>query len=76
MSGDMDFLLEEPQGSAPRADAYRWATVTQVAPPRIRLDGEQLPIESEPVTLCPLQVGDRAWVQIHGRMMIILGVAE
>lgn len=69
----MDFLLPGP---ASPADTYRWATVTQVDPPRIRLDGEPLPIESEPVTLCPLRLDCRVWVQFHGRMMIILGVAE
>lgn len=73
MSDGLDFLLEPP---APPADTYRWATVTSVGPIRIRLDGDPAPVESEPTTLCPLQVGDRAWVQIHGRMMIILGVAE
>lgn len=73
MTDGLDFLLEPP---APPADTYRWATVTQLDPIRIRLDGDELPVESEPVTLAPLAVGNRAWVQIHGRMMIILGVAE
>lgn len=73
MSDGLDFLLEPP---APPADTYRWATVTGLNPIRIRLDGDELPVESEPVTLCPLRLGCRVWVQIHGRMMIILGVAE
>ncbi len=74
MSDGLDFLLEPPP--PPPADTYRWATVTQLAPIRIQLDGDPAPVASEPVTLCPLRLGCRVWVQIHGRMMIILGVAE
>lgn len=73
MSDGLDFLLEPPP---PPADTYRWATVASLAPIRIRLDGDETPVESEPVTLAPLAVGNRVWVQIHGRMMVILGVAQ
>lgn len=69
----MDFLLPEP---APPADTYQWATVTQVDPPRIRLDAEDVPLEAEPEALCPLHLGGRVWVQFHGRMMIILGIKQ
>jgi len=72
MTGAFDELLPEPAGTA---DTYRWARVTQLSPIRIRLDGDTEPVESTPDSLCPLQVGDRVWVQFHGRAMIILGVS-
>ena len=68
-----DDLLPGPEEGT--RDTYRWATVTSVAPIRVRLDGDTDPVASEPVTLCPLRLGCRVWVQFHGRMMIILGVA-
>lgn len=73
MTDGLDFLLEPP---APPADTYRWATVTSVAPLRIRFDGDTAPVASEPDTLVMVQVGQRVWVQIHGRMMIILGASQ
>ena len=72
-SGDMDFLLPEP---GPKPDTYRWATVTSVSPMRIRFDGEPEPLASEPVKLAPVAVGNRVWVQIHGRAMISLGASQ
>lgn len=72
MTDAFDELLPEPAGTT---TGYRWATVTQLAPIRIRLDGDTLPVESTPDALCPLQVGDRVWVQFHGRAMIILGAS-
>lgn len=71
-SGDMDFLLPEP---GPKPDTYRWATVTGVSPTRIRLDGEPEPLASTPVKLVPVAVGNRVWVQFHGRALVILGVS-
>lgn len=73
MSNGLDFLLPEPNGRP--ADTYRWATVTSVSPTRIRFDGEPEPLASEPVKLAPVAVGNRVWVQIHGRAMIILGAS-
>lgn len=71
MNDGLDFLLEPP---APPADSYRWATVTQVTPEvRIRFDGEPDAVPSAPSKLTTVAVGNRVWVQIHGRSMIILG---
>lgn len=73
MSDGLDFLLEPP---APPADTYRWATVTSINPIRIQLDGDPAPVESEPDTLQTVAVGNRVWVQVHGRQMVILGAAK
>lgn len=73
MSNALDFLLDP----APEpADTYRWATVTGIGPLRIRLDGEAEPLAATPAAICPLQLGDRVWVQIHGRQMVVLGAHQ
>lgn len=74
MNNGLDFLLEPPPG--PPADTYRWATVTGIGPLRIRLDGEEDPLQATPAAICPLSLGDRVWVQFHGRQMVILGAHQ
>lgn len=62
-----------------------WATVTGLAPLRIRLDGESTALPYTPDTLVgPLVVSDRVWVTFAinaepsflGRRAIIIGVAD
>lgn len=57
-------------------NTYRWATVTQASPLRVRLDGDtnELPITPESlVDPYLLVVGQRVWLQLFGRRIIILG---
>lgn len=71
---DLDFLLPDPDGD--RADSWRWATVTQASPLRVRLDGDTTALPVTPDALVGgASVGRRVWVQIAGRRVIIHGVA-
>lgn len=55
---------------------WRWATVTQIDPLRIRLDGEANPLPITPDSLTSdLFPGDRVWVQYYGRDLIVTGSA-
>lgn len=59
-------------------NTYRWATVTDDDPLRVRLDGDTAELPITPETLVSptiLSVGDRVWVQMFGRRIIVLGVA-
>lgn len=56
---------------------YRWATVTQTDPLRIRLDGDTtaLPVTPENLTGEEQAVGARVWVQFYGRRILVLGAS-
>lgn len=73
MRHELDFLLHEPERSP---DNFRWATVTATSPIRVRFDGDTEPTGATPTTLAPVSVGDRVWVQHHGRAIIIIGVRQ
>ena len=65
------FLLTRPGATD---SAWGWATVTQVAPIRIRLDGTASAQDATPQSLVSgLVVNDRVWVQIAGRRLVIHG---
>lgn len=68
-----DIFLPPPP---PEVPAYSLGTVTSAAPRRVRLDGETAAVDADPITLAPLAVGDRVWVQIHRRQIIVLGVVQ
>jgi len=70
---NLDLLL--PAGSTDNGDSWYWATVTQVSPLRVRLDGDDaaLPITPESLTY-GLTVGKRVWVQMAGHRVIVHGV--
>lgn len=72
-SNPFDGLLEPPP---PPMDTYRFATVTSTSPLRIRLDGDDDPVASTPVTLAVVSISDRVWVQLHAKQLIILGVVN
>lgn len=72
MSDRLDFLLDPPTGIT---NSFRWATVTSVSPLRIRLDGESEPLATSPAALAAVQPGNRVWVQLYGRQVVILGRA-
>lgn len=66
----------QPQ-STQSLSAFRWATVTQVSPLRIRLDGDtaELALTPESLLQVVLEVDQRVWVQLYGRRVIVLGVS-
>lgn len=70
---DMDLLLPKP---APRRESWRWATVTQVSPLRVRLDGDAAPLTVTPDRLVTVTLGARVWCQIAGRRVVVHGVAQ
>lgn len=70
---DLDVLLPGP---APSRDSWRWATVTQVSPLRIRLDGEATPLDITPDTLVAVTLADRVWCQLVDRRAVVHGIAN
>ena len=57
---------------------FKWATVTQTSPLRIRVDGDTSELPFEPDSLVEpqqLQVGDRVRCEWSGNRLVILGVA-
>ena len=61
--------------AAQEQDAWLWATITQVDPLRIRLDGDQFTLDLTPEYLFPGEppLGARVWVQVNGRRVIVHG---
>ena len=58
-------------------DTWQWATVTATSPLRVRLDGPDDALDATPQTLVAgLTIGNRVWVQLHGRSLIIHGKAS
>lgn len=57
-------------------DSYRFATITEVALVKLRLDGDEGALTTTPTVLRNVSIGDRVWVQFHGRQLIILGVVN
>lgn len=69
---DDDLLTLPPQGSAP--PVYRWATVTQAAPTRLRFDGDDTALDSGVWDMHgPRYAGERVYCQINNRRVVILG---
>lgn len=72
---NLDLLV--PRFSTAVEDSFSWATVTDDSPLRIRLDGDTNPLASTPATLIDgLRIGQRVWVQRHGRRLIVMGAAK
>jgi hypothetical protein len=72
-------VLQAPRGPQEGENTFRWATVTSTSPLRVRLDGEVAAVPATPDTLfspAALHVNERVWVQMFGRRLIILGVAN
>ena len=70
---DLDVLLPGPTAAG---GSWRWATVTQVSPLRVRLDGDTDPLPVTPDTLTAVTVADRVWCQLTGRRVVVHGVAQ
>lgn len=70
---NLDLLIPKIQ---PVIDRFAWATITSTDPLRIRLDGEDEPLDITPDCLIDVgwvDVARRVWVQISGRRVLILG---
>jgi hypothetical protein len=71
----LDMLL--PMDPSTANDHWTWGTVTSGAPLQIKLDGEDQALAGVPQSLtAKLRVGDRVWVQLHGRQLVIHGRGE
>ena len=57
---------------------WMWATVTQVSPLRVRLDGESQALDMTPVSLVgmPLIVNDRVWCQLIEKQLVVHGTSR
>lgn len=71
----MDFSGLIP-AAPPAGDSYRFATITEVAPVKLRLDGDVEALTTTPTVLGNVAISDRVWVQFHGRQLIVLGVVN
>lgn len=61
-------------GNKPQTIVKRWATVTQLSPLRIRLDGDTVALPFAPDSLVDLTaVNQRVWVEIVGKYVVITG---
>lgn len=68
---DLDALLPEP---TPARESWRWATVTQASPLRVRLDGDAAPLDLTPDSLTTgLLVGDRVYCHLAGGRIVVFG---
>lgn len=65
--------VTDPLIESDPVDTYRWATVEAVNPLSIRLDGDTLPLPMVPECLALVESGNRVWVQLYGRRVIVLG---
>lgn len=56
-------------------DRWRWATITDASPLRLRFDGDTTEIDVTDTLVDPLSlaVDDRVWCQVFGRRIIVLG---
>lgn len=71
LANDPAALPDKPE------DTFRWATVVNLDPLNIRLDGESQPLAATPSALsATYSEGQRVWVQMHGRAIIVLGGAN
>jgi microcystin-dependent protein len=70
---NLDLLI--PRENKP-TERWTWATVTQSDPLRIRLDGETVALDITPENLAgSLLPGERVWVQVSGRRVLVTGRA-
>lgn len=70
---NLSLLIPE---KGPEPDRWSWATVHTANPLRIRLDGEAAALNIDPENLVgALFPGERVWVQITGRRVLVIGRA-
>lgn len=65
-----------PQETVDSPPPFRWATVTQASPLRIRLDGDSVELPMTPENLAgSVGVGSRVLVQLFGRRVLVVSVS-
>lgn len=53
-------------------DGWRWGTVTQTGPVRVRLDGDAAPLLITPDVLGSVTVGQRVYCHRNGRRLVVI----
>lgn len=74
----LDPLAEPVAPGVTRESSWRWATVTQAGPVRVRLDGDSQELGVSPEWLVAgvaPTVGLRVWLQQFGRRVLVVGAA-
>lgn len=54
--------------------SFRFGTVTQASPLRVKLDGDTAPLNLTPTSVASASMGSRVLVAIQGRQPIVVGV--
>ena len=67
---NLDFLVQQPYTPA---DVFRFGVVTGLSPLRVKLDGDANPAPVTPIVTCEVSTGDRVFVQIHNRQLMVVG---
>ncbi|WNN93668.1 minor tail protein [Arthrobacter phage CallinAllBarbz] len=67
-----NFDLLIPERYTP-TDVFRFGTITSEKPFRVKLDGDTSPTEATPILTVSVAVGDRVFVQIHNRQLMVVG---
>lgn len=73
MNNPLDSLIARPQPSGAK---YQWATVVQVNPIKILIDGDYYPLEGSPNSIGQVSRDDRVLVLIEGRRATVLGAKK
>lgn len=74
---DLTDLLIPRTSELPNQQRWGWGTMTQISPPRVRMDGDTIALSATPTSLTgPLKVGQRVWVQLYGHRLIIMGTPD
>ena len=72
---NLDLLI--PKDAEQPKFPSQWATVTQVSPLRIRVDGDAAPLLVTPVDLVGnLAVGNRVWTVIANNQLVVSGIVN
>ena len=72
MTGLVDLLVDANR-PAPRGSSWKWGTVTAVSPLRVRLDGDDAPLDLTPDALAVVAVADRVFCLLTGARLVVLG---
>lgn len=67
---NLEFLIPQP---AQPTDVFRFGVVTGVKPLRVRLDGDTVEAAVTPIATVSAALGERVFVQIHNRQLMVVG---
>lgn len=69
-----DYPTEMLPVGVPDVPVHRWGTVEQISPLRVRLDGDDEVLLSDPWDMAgPRYLGERVYVQVTNRRVVIVG---